>query len=68
MGVYRSAEPMLEYDAYDVSELGRPRLPNGELSRSSHREQHCRTTISGKPGFAYIPLIFIGENHRYQFE
>jgi hypothetical protein len=68
MGVYRSAEAVTEYDAYDVGELGRPRLPDGEISRSSHREQHCRTVINGNHGFAYIPLIFIGENYRYRFE
>jgi hypothetical protein len=68
MGVYRSAEPCYEYDRYDVSELGKGRLPDGSISKSSHREQHCRVTINGAPGFSYIPLIFSGDNHRYSFD
>jgi len=51
-----------------VSELGKGRLPDGSISKSSHREQHCRVTINGAPGFSYIPLIFTGDNHRYSFD
>ena len=48
-----------------MSELGRPRLADGSVSTASHREQHCRMTINGEPGFSYIPLILLGKNHRY---
>jgi hypothetical protein len=67
-GVYRAADLHKEYDAYDVSEIGKPRFPDGSISKSSHREQHCRTTINGVEGDSYIPLIVIGNNHRYEFD
>jgi hypothetical protein len=64
-GVYRAKDLHQEYDAYDVSELGKPRLADGTISNSSHREQHCRIDIEGAKGDSYIPLILIGKNHRY---
>jgi hypothetical protein len=68
MGVYRSLEPVHEYDCYDVSKIGSPRLPDGQIAKSTHREQHCRTTINGKPGSAYVPLIILGDHHRYSLD
>jgi hypothetical protein len=67
-GVYRSSSLQKEFDTYDVREIGKARLPDGSISKSSHREQHCRTTINGVEGDSYIPLIVIGTNHRYEFE
>jgi hypothetical protein len=64
-GVWRGSDLYQESDVYDVSELGRPRLADGSVSTASHREQHCRMTINGEPGFSYIPLILVGKNHRY---
>ena len=67
-GVYRAPDLHKEYDAYDVSEIGKPRFPDGTISKASHREQHCRMTINGIEGELYIPLIVIGNNHRYHFD
>jgi hypothetical protein len=67
-GVWRGPDLHKEYDSYDMSELGKPKMPDGSVANSSHREQHCRVTINGVEGDSYIPLVLLGKNYRYDIE